>query len=78
MRPLVFFSWIEQVAFVILLYIGRDELGIKWISCLAVLWLASFGGLRFMPGGTYLWSALVAILDVVLVLVIFKEDVVIR
>jgi len=78
MRPLVFFAWIEQVTFFILLYVGREELGIKGIGGLVVLWVGVMFALRFVQGGSYLFSTFVAILDIILVLVIFKGDVTIR
>jgi hypothetical protein len=71
---------IAHIAFWVLLIAGRvlDELGTKSSAIFVVLWLAGLLGLRYVPYGTVLFMSFVALLDVVLVLLIFKRDIRIR
>lgn len=69
------FEWIVRLVFWGLLFYGRDELGPRWTWSLALLWLAGWWVSTLFPGGAYLYMALVALIDVVLVLVIFQGDI---
>lgn len=71
---------IAHLAFWVLLIAGRvlGELGTKSTATLVVLWLAGLWGLRYTPYGDALSMSLVAVVDVVLVLLVFKHDIRIR
>ena len=71
-------QWIATLAFPILLILGfiSDELGPKWIAVFAILGAATWIGLpRFLPSGAYLVTPALAVLDIVLVLMVFKRDI---
>ena len=69
---------IAVVAFPTLLILGyiSEELTPKWIAAFAILGLAAWIGLpRFPPSGGYLVGPVLGILDIVLVLMVFKRDI---
>jgi hypothetical protein len=71
-------QWIAGIAFPTLLILGyiSDELRPKWIAAFAVLGVAAWIGLpRLPPSGSYLVSPVLGILDIVLVLMVFKRDI---
>ena len=70
-------AWIAHIAFWVLLTYGWfwEELGVRGIGILLVLWLAGLFGLPHVPYGPALFSPFVAVLDVALVFLIFKGDV---
>jgi hypothetical protein len=65
--------------FWILLGVGwmLDELDWKGIAIFVLLWLAGYAGSSFVASGM-LFTSYVAVLDIALVLVIFKGDVRLR
>ena len=71
-------GWIAHGAFAVLLAIGAafGELGRTRIALFVLLWIVGFFGLPrlFVVGGSLLTSY-VAVLDIVLVFIIFKGDV---
>ena len=71
---------IAHIAFWVLLIAGRalNELGTKSTAALVVVWLAGLWGLRYIPYGDALFMSLVAVVDVVPVLLVFKHDIRIR
>ena len=71
-------GWIGRVAFWVLLFAGREELGWKGIGVFLALWMGGWLALRRVSMGPYWFMSLVAVLDVVLVLILFKGDVRIR
>jgi len=73
-------QWIAVIAFPTLLILGyiSDELKAKWVVLFASLGIAAWVGLpRFPPAGSYLVTPVLAILDVALVLMVFKRDILI-
>ena len=66
-----------HVAFWVLLVYGWfwDELGLRGIAVFLLAWLAGFFGLPFVPYASGMFASFVAVLDVILVFVIFKGDV---
>ncbi len=71
-------QWIAAIAFPTLLILGfiSEELKPKWIAAFALLGAAAWIGLpRFPPSGGYLVAPTLAILDIVLILVVFKRDI---
>lgn len=61
--------------FWVLLWRGYDEIGPRWAFSLATLWLAGLGLSYLFPGGSYLFIALGALLDIGLVLAVYGGDI---
>ena len=61
--------------FWVLLCRGYDEIGPRWALTLAAVWLVGLGLSQLFPGGSYLFIALGALLDIVLVLVVYGGDI---
>ncbi len=70
-------GWIAQIVFwaLVLLGVGSGELGIRGAAIFVTVWLAAYIGLPFVSFGSLFLTPSVAVLDVVLVFVIFKGDV---
>jgi hypothetical protein len=70
-------AWIAQIAFwaLLLIGVGFGELGRKGGAFFAALWLLGSFGLQFVPSGGMLLTPYLAIVDIILVFVIFKGDV---
>jgi hypothetical protein len=71
-------AWVAHVAFWILLPYGwfLDELSPRAIATFVLLWVAGWFGLPLLvPFGADIFFSWVALLDIVLVLLIFKGDV---
>jgi hypothetical protein len=70
-------GWIAQIVFwaLILLGVGSGELGIKGAAVFVTVWLAAYIGLPLVSFGSLFLTPLVAVLDVVLVFLVFKGDV---
>jgi hypothetical protein len=71
-------AWIAHIAFWILLPYGWffDELGPRGIAGFVALWLAGWLGLPYLgPVAAGMFFSWVALLDVVLVFLIFKGDI---
>ena len=52
-----------------------DELGHVGVAVFLALWTAGYIGLPYLPNGDGLFFSYVAVLDIVLVFVIFKGDI---
>ena len=70
-------GWIAQIAFwaLLLIGLGSGDLGKKGGAFFAALWMVGCFGLQFLPSGGMLLTPYLAIIDVVLVFLIFKGDV---
>jgi hypothetical protein len=70
-------AWVAHLAFWVLLLYGWawDELGPRGVIVFLVLWMLGFYGLPVFPLGAAMFSSFVAVMDVALVLLIFKGDV---
>jgi len=70
-------GWIAQIVFwaLILLGVGSGELGIKGAAICVAVWLAAYIGLPLVSFGSLFLTPCVAVLDVVLVFLVFKGDV---
>jgi len=69
---------IPFLLFLILLYLGREELGFKWILilfCACLILPLGFSALGISP---YFFTAILAIVDVVLIMIIFGGNITIR
>ena len=73
------FATVAVWGFWVLLVTGwaLDELHVKGTAVFLLLWLAGFAGSRFVMDGM-LWTPFVAVLDIALVLAVFKGDVRLR
>jgi hypothetical protein len=69
---------IAHVVFVVVLILGWEDLGPRGGTLFLVLWLAAFLGREYVPYGPLLFTPYLAILDIVLVLIVFKGDVRLR
>ena len=67
--------WIAHAAFWLLIVIAAAERGVRRVAVFIVLWLIGYAGSGWLQQGTPLFVSYVALLDVVLVLLIFKGDV---
>jgi hypothetical protein len=70
-------GWIAQILFwaLILLGVGSGELGIKGTAIFVTVWLAAYIGLPLVSFGSLFLTPFIAVLDVVLVFLVFKGDV---
>jgi hypothetical protein len=70
-------AWIAHIAFWVLLIAGvaLGELGKRPTTTFLILWLVGLWGLPYIPYGAALFSSFVAVLDVALVLLVFKGDI---
>jgi hypothetical protein len=70
-------AWIAGIAFPSLLLLGwlTGELSPKATAIFAILGAAAWIGLPRIPNGAMLVTSALAIMDIVLVLVVFKRDV---
>jgi hypothetical protein len=70
-------AWIAHAAFWCLMAVGWafGEVQMKGTTFFLALWFAGFVGLPYLPYGAAMFPSFVAILDVALVLVVFKADV---
>jgi hypothetical protein len=66
--------WIAHASFWILLLLASGELGRRWAATFVFLWLIGYAGSSWLPQGSILLMSYVALLDVALVLLIFKGD----
>jgi hypothetical protein len=64
--------------FVVLLWLGRDELGVKGIFTCLLICIGLVSGCALLSISPYVLIALLALFDVILVLVVFGHDIRIR
>lgn len=67
--------WIAHTAFWILVVIAAAELGARRAAAFVLLWAIGYAGSSWMPQGGSVLMSYVALLDIALVLMIFKGDV---
>jgi uncharacterized sodium:solute symporter family permease YidK len=68
---------VAHMAFFCLLLLGwfSDELSRRAAAVMVGLWVAGYVGSAYVPQGDMILTSYVAILDIVLVLLVFKGDV---
>jgi hypothetical protein len=69
---------VAQFGFWVLLALGAyyGELNRKWLAAFVALWAAGFFGLpRLSPDGGWYVTTWIAVLDIALVLLVFKKDI---
>ena len=69
---------VAHVAFWVVLLIGAREMGVGRAILFAVLWTIGYCGSSWFSNGGLLFVSYVAVLDVVLILLVFKGDVALR
>jgi hypothetical protein len=70
-------AWISQIVFLVLIVWGymTESLSLRGLIVFAVLWLVPRLALSFMPSAAPFFSPYVAVLDIVLVFLLFRGDV---
>jgi hypothetical protein len=70
-------AWIAHVAFwaLLLIGVGSGEVGKKGGALFIALWLAGYLVLPLVPSGGILLTPYLAVLDIVMVFIVFKGDV---
>ena len=66
---------VALIAFWVLIVVGWNELGVRRAVFFILLWLAGMIGRSYVPYGPDLFGPYLAILDIVLVFIVFKGDV---
>jgi len=66
------------IVFWILIYLGRDELGFKGVVACALIWIGLSAGFTYLNVPSYYFTAAQALLDAILILLIFGGDIRIR
>ena len=66
------------VLFWILVFVARSELGIKWMLILIAMWVGLLMGFISLGLPSYLFVVPQALLDAILIIVIFGGDIRIR
>ena len=66
------------ILFWALIYLGRDELGLRGAAICMLIWLALLAGCFFLNGLFYVFLALQALFDAILLIVLFGRDIRIR
>lgn len=67
-----------HIAFWVILLLGGDDLGLRRASVFVAAWIAGYFAPSWLPGGNFLFDSWVAVLDIVLLLLVFKGDVRVR
>ena len=62
------------VAFWILIVVGRGELGLKGVLSCVAIWVGLLLGFMYIDISSYFFVAAQALLDIVIVLIIFGAD----
>ncbi len=68
-------AWIAHGVFWLLIVVGWSALGLKRRVVFLALWLAAFVGRSYVPYGELFFAPYVAVLDIILVFIIFRGDV---
>jgi hypothetical protein len=70
-------GWIAHIAFWVLIVLGAvsGDLRTKGVTTFVTLWLAAMFGLPYVPYAAGLGTSCIAILDVVLVFIVFEGDI---
>ena len=66
------------LAFWILIFLGRDELGLKGVLWFSAIWAGLLAGFMYVNIPSYWFVAVQAFLDIILIVLIVGRDVRIR
>lgn len=69
---------IPLIVFVVLMWLGREELGFKGILICLLICVGLLFGCALLNISPYTFTALLALLDIILLLTIFGGDIYIR
>ncbi len=69
---------VPLIVFWVLMILGRSELGWKGIAFCVILWLGLLLAFYYFGVSPYVFIGVQAMLDVILIIVIFKGDIPIR
>jgi hypothetical protein len=67
--------WIAHGAFWLLVIYAAIELGTRRVALVIALWLVGYAGSAWVQQGATLFVSYVAVLDIALVLMVFKGDI---
>ena len=70
--------WIPLAVFWVLIFIGRSELGFKGITFCILLWIGLLLGFAMLGLPQYWFTAAQALIDAILIIIIFGGDIRIR
>ena len=70
--------FLAHVVFWVVLLIGSKEIGLRRCAVFVLLWVIGYLGSRWVPSSGLVFVSYVAVLDIVLVLLVFKSDVSLR
>jgi hypothetical protein len=70
-------AWIAHITFAVVLLLGWGELGRSRVI-FPLLWLAGYVAQSYVPYGPSLFPPYVAVMDIVLVFMVFQGDVSLR
>ncbi len=68
-------GWIPFILFWVLMYLGREELGLKGVVISILIWLGLLLGCVLSGLSPYIFIAAQALLDIVLLLIIFRGNI---
>ena len=69
---------IPFIMFWVLIYLGRDDLGLKGVlSCIAI-WAVLLAGFMMLDVSPYIFVVVQSLIDIVLILKLFGGDITIR
>jgi hypothetical protein len=71
----VFPLFVAHVVFWVVLLVGSMEIGLRASGAFVLLWVAGYLGSGLLPNSELVFVSYVALLDIVLVLMVFKGDV---
>jgi hypothetical protein len=73
-------GWVAHLAFWILLAVGgfSSELGWRGVAASLIFWVGGYFALPHLPNGAAFFAPYVAVLDIAMVIAIFKGDVTVR
>ena len=63
------------ITFWILIFFGRNDLGVKGVGIAVAFWAALFAGFILTGFSPYIFVAVQGLIDVVLILIIFGGDI---
>lgn len=71
-------GFVAHAAFWVVLLVGNTEIGLRRSAFFVVLWVIGYVGSRWFLSGGLVFVSYVAVLDIVLVLLVFKSDLPLR
>jgi len=66
------------ILFWAILYVAREELGVKGIGACVVIWAGLLAGCLFLSISPYFFAGLQALFDAILIIIVFGGDIWIR